>query len=68
MREYVKANVNRWIEKLPSNARQVELERLKGIEDESWWDNYRGTSGLRKWRMPKAPTKGGGGFFKFEKQ
>jgi len=39
--DYVKAAVNRWINDLPPNARNVELMRLAGIEDESWWDDYR---------------------------
>ncbi len=42
IREYVLANRNRWIESLPLAARQVELERIEGIENETWWDNYSG--------------------------
>jgi len=42
IQEYVKANLNRWINDLPENAKQVELMRLQGIEDETWWDDYRG--------------------------
>jgi len=41
VRDYVKRNLNKWINKLPENAKQVELMRLKGIEDETWWDDYR---------------------------
>lgn len=43
-REYVLANLNRWINDLPENAKRVELMRLQGIEDETWWDDYRGVA------------------------
>ena len=58
-REYVLANLNRWINDLPKNAKQIELMRLRGIEDETWWDDYRGipeeTEGF-PWRETEEPT------------
>ena len=41
IQDYIRANMNRWINKLPPAAKQVEQERAQGIEDETWWDNYR---------------------------
>ena len=38
---YIIANLNNWINDLPQAAKQVELQRAAGIEDESWWDDYR---------------------------
>lgn len=43
-REYIRINKDRWIQNLPEAAKEVELMRLQGIEDETWWDNYRGTA------------------------
>ncbi len=48
IQEYIKTNLDNWINDLPPVAKQVELERAKGIENESWWDNYRGDSKLKK--------------------
>ena len=42
-RDYINANLDSWINDLPENAKRVELMRLRGIEDETWWDDYRGT-------------------------
>ena len=53
MRDYVRANLSRWINYLPPNARNVELMRLQGLEDETWWDDYRGTAKPRA----RAPTR-----------
>ena len=50
IRSYVKTNRNRWIEALTYYARAVELLRLEGIENETWWDNY---------RDEKQPPRGG---------
>lgn len=58
IRDYVRAMVNRWINDLPPNARNVELMRLQGIEDETWWDDYRGPSLPRARRIP-TPTPPG---------
>ncbi len=44
-REYILANKDRWIESLPPNAREIELFRLRGIEDETWWGGYSDVSG-----------------------
>jgi len=44
IQDYVRAGVNRWINDLPPNAKAVETMRLQGIEDETWWDDYRGTA------------------------
>ncbi len=56
IRDYVRTMVNRWINDLPENARNVELMRLQGIEDETWWDNYRGPPSPRAIRTPTTPT------------
>ena len=47
---YVLANQDSWMRDLPSAAKQVEMERSAGIEDESWWNNYReaGRSRIRR--------------------
>lgn len=47
IRDYILKHLNDWILDLPENAKRVELMRLQGIEDESWWDNYRGSSPYR---------------------
>jgi hypothetical protein len=44
VKKYVLASKDDWIKDLPENARKVETERLQGIEDESWWDDYRGST------------------------
>ncbi|KKK83946.1 hypothetical protein LCGC14_2788300 [marine sediment metagenome] len=41
--QYALAHKDDWILELPEPARQVELDRASGIEDETWWDDYRGT-------------------------
>jgi hypothetical protein len=41
IRGYIRKAEYRWINDLPSNAQQVELMRLQGIADGSWWDDYR---------------------------
>ena len=48
---------------MPDSARIVEEMRASGIEDESWWDNYRGSSYsdfLPSLNMPSlsAPSRG----------
>lgn len=47
IQRYVMEMRDAWIERLPEPARRVELERLKGIEDGTWWDNYRGDAGRK---------------------
>jgi hypothetical protein len=42
IQQYIQEHKNDWIKDLPEAAQQVEMERLNGIEDETWWDNYRG--------------------------
>uniref|UniRef100_A0A6M3J434 Putative structural protein n=1 Tax=viral metagenome TaxID=1070528 RepID=A0A6M3J434_9ZZZZ len=46
--DYILEHKDDWILDLPEPAKSIELERVKGIEDETWWDNYRGAS------VPKA--------------
>ncbi len=41
---YVERNKDAWIQKLGPAAQKVELMRLKGIPDDSWWEDYRGPS------------------------
>jgi len=41
---YILEHKDDWIKDLPPAARQVEEMRAKGIEDESWWDDYRGST------------------------
>ncbi len=55
IRGYVIANSNRWIEALPPNAQKVERMRIAGIEDESWWTDYRGTAKPTS-PFPKTPS------------
>ncbi len=58
MRDYIKVNLNRWINDLPENAKQIELMRLEGIEDETWWDDYRGAgTPKRKPLIPRTTTE-----------
>jgi len=56
VQKYILDNQDSWILDLPQPARSVEELRIKGITDETWWDNYRGnqtsTGGL--------PWTGGG--------
>jgi len=40
--QYALAHKDDWIDKLPEPARTTERQRARGIEDETWWDNYRG--------------------------
>ena len=39
-RQYVLDHKDDWMKDLPPNARQIEEWRLRGIEDETWWDGY----------------------------
>ncbi len=48
IQQYIRDNQNGWIKELPQPARFIEEMRLKGIEDETWWNNYRGTG--TSWR------------------
>ena len=68
VRDYVKRNLNRWINKLPENAKQIELMRLKGIEDETWWDDYSGAGGGgSRWSeyLPSSGTTSGSKWSKY---
>jgi len=40
-KQYIKDRQDEWIKNLPPAARQIELQRAPGIEDETWWDDYR---------------------------
>jgi len=42
VQKYILDNQDSWILDLPQPARSVEELRIKGITDETWWDNYRG--------------------------
>lgn len=42
IRQYILDHKDDWIKDLPEPAKTIELQRLKGIEDESWWDDYQG--------------------------
>jgi len=46
IKDYIFSHKDDWIEDLPKDARRVEKMRLMGIEDESWWDDYRETEFL----------------------
>ena len=50
---YVIANMNNWINGLPTAAKKVEQERAKGIEDETWWDDYMEVGTTGKLQTPK---------------
>jgi len=52
---YIITNLNNWINDLPPAAKQVEEERATGIEDESWWDNYRGE---KPFKLTPTPSTG----------
>ncbi len=60
--DYIKENLSRWINALPENAKKIELMRLHGIEDETWWDDYRGVAetGPAEWWAagPEGTTQG----------
>jgi len=57
---YIKDNINAWIKDLPEPAKSVEEARLQGIEDETWWDDYRG-AGQGGGGLPWSGYSGGGG-------
>ena len=40
--QYAILHKDDWIDNLPEPARTVERQRAKAIEDETWWDDYRG--------------------------
>jgi len=42
--EYITEKQDDWINKLPPAAKKIEQQRLTGIEDETWWDDYRGST------------------------
>ncbi len=42
--QYALLHKDDWILDLPEPARTLEQERLKGIEDGTWWNNYRGNT------------------------
>lgn len=44
IRDYILEHKDDWIKDLPPAARQIEEMRASGIEDESWWDDYRGST------------------------
>jgi len=46
IRNYILEHKDDWIKDLPPAAREVEEMRADGIEDETWWDNYRESSVL----------------------
>ncbi len=52
---YVKEHRNDWINDLPPEAQEAELRRLEMIEDESWWENYRGET--KKKTLPWKPLQ-----------
>ncbi len=39
--QYILQHLNDWILDLPPNAKMIEQIRVRGIEDESWWNSYR---------------------------
>ena len=51
IQDYIMEMRDAWIQDLPEPARTVELDRLKAIEDGTWWDNYRTPS--KHGRVPK---------------
>ncbi len=62
IRTYVLQHENDWILDLPEPARSVEFERLRGIENGTWWNNYRGTERVQAPKIsgiPKQRTSGG---------
>ena len=60
IRGYVKTNLHRWINDLPGNAKEIELMRLQGIEDETWWDDYRGATSSGGWQQYGGGATSGG--------
>jgi len=40
-RDYILEHKDDWIKDLPEAARQIEAERLTGIDNGRWWDGYR---------------------------
>ena len=55
IQKYIMENKDAWIQDLPEPARSLELERLAGIEDETWWDNYRGNQATPNSFTPYRP-------------
>ena len=41
MSQYVLDNKDRWMNDLPPAAKGIEMMRSEGIDNESWWDDYR---------------------------
>ncbi|MCJ7828972.1 MAG: hypothetical protein MUP81_04450 [Dehalococcoidia bacterium] len=47
--QYAIAHKDDWIDKLPEPARTVERQRAIAIENETWWDDYRGQTSNLPW-------------------
>ena len=65
--QYALAHKDDWIDNLPEPARSLERRRAVEIEDETWWDEYRGEAEPKKWwstpqqETEKATTPQSGG-------
>ncbi|KKM24090.1 hypothetical protein LCGC14_1608600, partial [marine sediment metagenome] len=59
--QYIIEHKDDWILDLPANAKAIEQQRLTGIADGTWWENYRepGLAGRQPTRGP-APDPFGG--------
>ncbi len=44
IQKYIRDSKDSWIKDLPQPARSIEESRASGIEDGTWWDDYRGTT------------------------
>ena len=62
---YILRNKDKWIYDLPEAAKKVEQMRLSGLEDGTWWDNYRENKTKRPFSL--TPFSLGGGTNPFRK-
>ena len=58
--QYAIAHKDDWIDKLPEPARTVERQRAAAIEDETWWDDYRGETTDGGWQQYGGGSTSGG--------
>jgi len=49
---YILANMDAWIKGLPPAAKQIEMQRAKGMDNETWWEDYREAIKMNTSRTP----------------
>jgi len=54
--QYAIAHKDDWIDKLPEPARTLERRRAREIDDNTWWNNYRGSTSSYSSYTPPVPA------------